>query len=298
MNKILITGGNGFVARSLYENFTNSYFCPLRRNIYAPSRAELDLLDADKVYEYLKENKFDVVVHTATYDAAPQFSSKDMDKVLEYNLKMFFNVARARYHYGKMIYFGSGAEAGRENWIPQMREEYISWNVPADQYGLSKHTMNEIAENSRNIYNLRVFGLFGKFDDWRYRFISNACCKVVLGLPITIRNNARFDYLHIDDLAEVIKWFMNNEPKRRSYNVCSGQVHAYEAIATKILNTASKKLDIIINNSDLLEYSGDNRCLLKELDGFSYSQIDGQIEKLYNWYDANKEIIDKEQFVY
>jgi hypothetical protein len=80
--------------------------------------------------------------------------------------------------------------------------------------------------------------------------------------------------------------------------VCSGQVHAYEAIATKILNTASKKLDIIINNSDLLEYSGDNRCLLKELDGFSYSQIDGQIEKLYNWYDANKEIIDKEQFVY
>ena len=107
-----------------------------------------------------------------------------------------------------------------------------------------------------------------------------------------------FDYLHIDDLVEVVKWFINNEPKRRSYNVCSGHVYTYETIATKILNTASKKLDIIINNSDLLEYSGDNQSLLKEMDGFSYSQIDSSIEKLYNWYDTNKEIIDKELFVY
>ena len=72
-----------------------------------------------------------------------------------------------------MIYFGSGAEFSRKNWIPKMEENYYDKFVPTDQYGFSKYVMNKITEKSDNIYNLRIFGLFGKYDDWRYRFIPN-----------------------------------------------------------------------------------------------------------------------------
>ena len=136
--KILITGGDGFIARNLFYNFTDwsARFSSLDNDVFSPNREELDLLDSSRVKNYLEEHKFDVVIHAATYDAAPRFSTKDPTAVLENNLRMFFNVAHCKDSFGKMICFGSGAEAGRENWIPMMSEEYIGSNVPPDQYGI------------------------------------------------------------------------------------------------------------------------------------------------------------------
>ena len=135
--KILITGGNGFIAKSLCEDLSNSYFFPLQQSVFAPNREKLDLLDSSKVFQYLRDGQFDVVIHSATYDAVPRFSSKDPDMVLEKNLRMFFNIAKCKDYFGKMIFFGSGAEAGRENWVPKMSETYIKSKTPSDQYGYS-----------------------------------------------------------------------------------------------------------------------------------------------------------------
>ena len=157
---------------------------------------------------------------------------------------MFYNVARCSEYFGKMIYFGSGAEFGRQSWIPNMGEDYFDENVPTDQYGLSKYIMTKHALLSDNIFNLRLFGLFGEHDDWRYRFIPIACCKAVLGLPITIRQNARFDYLYINDLIKVVEWFIHNKPEHKVYNVCSGEVYDYIGLANKVLKTCEKELVI------------------------------------------------------
>ena len=297
--KILITGGNGFIARSLYEGLSNSYFSPLQQNIFAPNRASLDLLDSHRVLEYLKEGQFDVVIHSATYDAVPRFSSKNPDMVLEKNLRMFFNIAKCKDYFGKMIFFGSGAEAGRENWIPKMTEEYIESKIPPDQYGYSKHLMSRYAENTDNIYNLRLFGVFGKFDDWRYRFISNACCKVAFDMPITIKRNVYFDYLYMDDLRRVVEWFIENKPKKNIYNVCTGTTYDYRTLAKTVLDVSSKNLRIEVHDNNLgKEYSGDNSLLVSEIEGFKYTPISKSIEELYDWYSVNKDIINKEAFEY
>ena len=84
--KILITGGSGFIARSLFEYLSDCYFSPLEKNIYCLGRQELDLLDSEKVFNFIKKNNFDVVIHAATYDAVPEFTTKDPTKVLENNL--------------------------------------------------------------------------------------------------------------------------------------------------------------------------------------------------------------------
>ena len=297
--KILITGGNGFVAKSLYEELSNSYFFPLQQNVFAPNRAKLDLLSSLEVYQYLKENQFDVVIHSATYDAAPRFSSKDPEMVLEKNLRMFLNIAQHKDYFGKMIFFGSGAEAGRENWVPKMSEQHIENNIPSDQYGYSKYVMSKYAESADNIYNLRLFGVFGKFDDWRYRFISNACCKAVFDMPITIKKNVYFDYLYVSDLNRIVEWFIENTPKKNVYNVCSGAVHDYRTLAKTVLDVSSKDLKIDIHDTELgREYSGDNSLLLSEIEGFEYTPIKESIRELYEWYNTNKNIIDQEVFEY
>jgi GDP-L-fucose synthase len=294
MTKILITGGDGFIAKSLNDSFSSDY------EIDLCNRQKLDLLDTRKVYNYLKENKFDAIIHSATYDAAPDFSDKDPDKVLHNNLAMFYNLARCEKYFGKMIYFGSGSEFGRENWKLNMGEDHFDKHVPLDwPYGFSKYIMSKYTLSSNNIYNLRVFGLFGEYDDWRYRVISNFCCKAVLGLPIVVKKNVLFDFVYINDLCKVVEWVIDNNPKYNIYNVCNGVSHEYKKLAQKVIDISGKKLDLIIEDEDLTSASsGNNSRLLSELDGFKFTSIDESIKEIYNYYNENIDVIKKEQFMY
>jgi len=286
--KILITGGNGFIARSLFEKFKNKY------TIVSYNSKQLNLLDSDKVIDCLKNEKFDIVIHTATYDCAPSFSTKDPTKVLENNLKMFFNIARGKDYFGKMIYFGSGAEFSRENWIPKMEESYFDKHIPSDQYGFSKYIMNKYTEQSGNIYNLRLFGVFGKYDDWRYRFIPNACARAVLDLPITINQNVFFDYMYIDELIEVVEWVITNKPKRNVYNVCTGEIHDLKTLAEKVVKISGKNLEIKIKREGLgKEYSGNNFELLTEIPELKFTPIDESIKSLLDYYSENRQMLLK-----
>lgn len=285
--KILVTGGAGFIARNLTDQLSDEY------NIASPDSKELDLLDSAKVFDYIRLKAFDIIIHTATYDAAPKHSIKDPAKVLENNLKMFFNIARCKDYFGKLIYFGSGAEFGRENWLPRMKEDYFDKHIPADQYGFSKYIMTKYAQSNSNIYNLRLFGVFGKYDDWRTRFISNACCRAVSGQAVVINQNRFFDFIYINDLVKIVKWFIRNKPQQSVYNTCSGKTIDFKSLAEMIVRAANKRLDIIIEADGLgREYSGDNTLLLKEMNGFKFNPIEDSIKELYNWHDLNKQILE------
>ncbi len=281
--KILVTGGGGFIARNLFEQLNGEY------KIFSADIQELNLLDSTKVFNCLKKNRFDVIIHTATYDAAPKHSTKDPTKVLENNLRMFFNITRCKDYFGKMIYFGSGAEYDREHWIPKMKEDYFDKYVPTDQYGLSKYIMTKYTLSNDNIYNLRLFAVFGKYEDWRVRIISSICHNTVSNLPITINQNKYYDFMHIADLARIVRWFVNNNPKNKVYNVCTGKVIDFKTIAKKIIKISRKKLDIKIKINGLgREYSGDNTLLFSELKGFKFTLIDNSIRSLYEWYEQSK----------
>lgn len=290
--KIFITGGTGFIGRNLKEQLDAKY------KVFAPTSGELNLLDENAVAEYIKKNNFDMVIHSATWNATKN-SPKDTTKVLENNLRMFFNIARCSDFYGKMIYFGSGAEYDRRHWIPKMRENYFDSNVPVDDYGFSKYIMRKYAEKSKNIYNLCLFGVFGKYEDWEIRFISNACCKAVWDMPITIKQNVYFDYLYIDDLVKITEWFIKNNPAEHTYNVCTGKTYDLVTLADKVLKISEKNLDINIAREGLgKEYNGDNSRLLEKIGGYSFCDIDESVKKLYRWYSDNKDNIDMNRLVY
>ena len=286
--KILITGGSGFIARNIFEQLQSKY------EITAVGSRELDLLDPDRVYDYFLKNDFDVVIHTATYDAAPKHSVKDPAKVLENNLKMFFNLVRAKKHFGKMIYFGSGAEFGRDFWKPKMEEGYFDSHVPSDQYGFSKYLMTKYVLLSKGIYNLRLFGVFGKYDDWRTRVIPNICYLAITNQEIVIEQNKIYDFLYIDDLVKIVDWFIRNEPKRKIYNVCSGTAIDFKSIGEQLIKISKKDLTLKIKTDDLgREYSGNNKSLLSELRDFKFTPINESLRFLYEWYDVNKNIFNE-----
>jgi UDP-glucose 4-epimerase len=288
---VLITGGTGFIGRNLTEQLKNRF------TISAPTSSELNLLDADAVRAYFDRNAFDVVIHAATWNATAN-SPKDVSKVLENNLRMFFNLVRCEGLYGKLIHFGSGAEYDRSHWIPKMKEDYFDTYVPADDYGLSKYIIAKYAASHPKIYNLRLFGVFGKYEDWEIRFISNACCKVAWDLPITIRQNVFFDYLYIDDLVRITEWFILHDGSEKTYNVCTGTALDLHSLANKVLTISGKDISIVIARQGLgREYSGDNARLLEEIGPFSFSPVDACIRELYSWYAEHKQSIDRDKLL-
>jgi len=279
--KILITGANGFTGRAL-SFFLSKDYC-----VVAYGREELDLLDKDKVAKTLEKEKFDIIIHTAIYDAAPKFSTKDPDKVLEYNLRMFDNLASCSEKYHAMIYFGSGAEKKKEK-----------------PYGLSKYIMDQLTQNKSNIYNLRLYSVYGIGTDWRYRFINNACAKIALGMPIKVPRINKCDYLHIDDLCKVVKHYVESyEYLPKSSDICSGDVFTPDEIIEYIKEIAFVK-GIVPHNtvtatvsrsqSSDQEYYGDPGLL--RLLPFNTTPISVGIRELIEYY--KKEQPDPNQFVY
>src|SRR4030042_1885459 len=136
-----------------------------------------------------------------------------------------------------------------------MREDYFDKHVPTDQYGFSKYIMTKYAQLNDNIYNLRLFGVFGKYDDWRTRFIPNVCCQAIIDMPIRMEQNKFYDFLSVDDLVKIVKWFINNKPKNSIYNVCTGGGNDLKTLAEKNIKISRKNLDIKILCKTL---NGDN----------------------------------------
>jgi GDP-L-fucose synthase len=206
---------------------------------------------------------------------------------------MFFNLARNDGLFSKMICFGSGAEYHRPGLPARVSEEYFDTRVPADAYGLSKYICAKYIERSERIFNLRLFGVFGKYEAWQVRFISNACARVVHDLPIVIRKNVVFDYLYIEDLARITEWFLKAEPRWKSYNVCMGEPHALTDLASMVVVASRKQSAIhVLEEGDGPEYTADNSRLLDEIGGFEFRDMTGAIAEIYSWYEANPDAID------
>jgi len=289
--RILITGGSGFIGRNLAEQLVSAY------EVLAPSSAELDLLNEQAVREFLSTHSFDVIVHAAATRSNRRVAAPP--DLLDRNCRMFFNLVRNlvgdERRFGKMIHFGSGAEYDRFQVPARVREDYFDTRVPRDAYGFSKYICARYIDRSDRIVNLRLFGVFGAHEDYTVRFISNACCRALKGLPIVLRQDVMFDYLYIKDLVKITMWFIENDARHKTYNVCTGRPVALTELARVIARISAQVSGRSPNVSVMTEgmgpeYSGDNSRMLTEMGGYQFWDLEGSIRDLYAWYARNNDL--------
>lgn len=286
--KVLLTGGSGFIGRNLLESSLAQKY-----EIAAPSHSELDLLNEDSVRGYLQNGRFDIVIHSAVKPG--HRNAKEPGRGFYENTRMFFNLARNGAYFKRMLMVGSGAIYDMRHYRPKMKEDYFDAHVPTDEHGLCKYVCGKYIEKSDNIIDLRVFGVFGKYEDYSIRFISNMICKAIFDLPLTIKQNRRFDYLWVGDLSQVLEYFIEHTPANRAYNVAPDKSVELVELAKMVLQISGKNLPINVTAPGLArEYSGDNSLLRGEMKDLRFTACGVAIKELYNWYQANKASLNKE----
>lgn len=287
---ILITGGEGFVGRNLAEHFTiNKY------PVLCPRQDELDLVDTEAVDGYFKRHSIDTIIHCAT---TLRDGTAYPTNTCENNLRMFFNLQRQLTSSMKLINLGSGSEYSRKYWHRKMPEDYFDKQVPDDSHSYAKYLISKSISDSRddNCISLRIFGIFGKYEDYRYKFISNSIAKYLLKMPIVINQNVIYDYLYIQDFSRIIELLINKRTGSRIFNTTPTDSIDLLSIANIINQLGSHKSEIQILNKGIgVEYTGCNQRLLSELGGFKFMSYQDSISALYVYYKKNLHMLNESE---
>ena len=294
--RILLTGGSGFIGRNMIENASESF------SFLAPRHQELDLADEVSVRAWFSHNPVDAVIHSATKPG--HRNASDPTSIAITNLHMFSNLFEAaqKANVSRFIFLGSGCEFDMQNYSPKMEETSLGEHIPTDDTGFSKYICTRIMQGVPGYINVRFFGIFGKYEDYAIRFISNAICKALFDLPITLRQDRRFDYTSASDGVRAIKRFLEVPTNRLTYtdyNVTPDESIGLLEIALLVKKVAGKPdLPVIVGETGQgREYSGKNERFMQLFPDFSFTAMEESVQMLYDWYASRMDQLDREKLL-
>lgn len=245
--RILITGGNGNIAKIIRNNLPGNYI------FIAPGRDKLNLLDPIMVKNFMdsEENSqgFDICFHTCILGGR-RTKPEDYD-VFYINLMMFENLMVYSDRFKMIFNMDSGAIYDRTTDILNRKEEDMP-TIPEDFYGFSKYVIYKRSLSHQNLYNLRIFNIFHPNEE-ENRFIK-LCFN---NNQITINDDKYFDFVYYLDFIKIINHYVininNQEILDKTINISYNEKYRLSDIA-KIINP---NIIIIGDNPSKNNYSGD-----------------------------------------
>ena len=225
---ILITGGNGYIARSLYSCLKDKH------QITTITRQNFNLTNYDAVCEWFHERYFDVVIHTAIVGGS-RLKAEDQT-VLNENLIMYNNLLANKHHFNKLISFGSGAETFQ----------------PDTPYGISKNQIADSIRNTENFYNLRIFGVFDE-NELATRFIKSNLQRYIRRESMLIHTDKIMDFFYMKDLISLVDYYIHNDGTKE-INCSYEYKYTLSNIANIINQLDTYTVPVVIENKNKLDF--------------------------------------------
>ena len=241
--KILITGVNCYIARSIYSILHNKY------DITTIGRKDFDLTDWKQTNEWFQDKSFDVIIHTAVSGGSRL--KEETDLVIRENLLMYRNLLNHQDKFTKFISFGSGAELGN----------------PTTPYGISKQIIADSMFFKPNFLNLRIYAVFDE-NELDTRFIKSNIQRYIDHKDMIIHQNKQMDFFYMGDLVNLVDYFLSREEwVYEELDCCYIEKHTLVDIANIINNVDQHKVEIKLGINAEKPYVGFWRGLPIELIG-------------------------------
>jgi nucleoside-diphosphate-sugar epimerase len=208
--KILITGKNGYVGKSLHSYLYSKY------DVTIVGRQDFDLTNWNETNKWFEGKQFDVVIHTAVVGGSRL--KKEDSSIIDQNLKMYYNLLDQQDKYTKFIHFGSGFETHSTT-----------------PYGLSKFIINQSTKDKPNFYNLRIFGVFDE-NEWETRFIKANIKRYINKEAIQIFEDKMMDFIYMKDLITIVEHYLNNDDLPKEIDCMYLGTKSYLSDLARIIN--------------------------------------------------------------
>ena len=273
--KLLITGTSGFIGKNLEKGLKSDY------ELLTPKHNELELTDENAVREYFKNNKIDFIIHCASKGGARGI--EDEKTTIIDNLSMVSNLVKFKRDDVRIILFGSGAMYDKSRDLHKVKEEEIGEVIPKDLYGLSKLKIANLVKLRDDITCLNIFACYG-YGEKPSRFPSYAIDCVLDQKPIVINQNVIFDYLFVEDMVQIVKYFIKNKPHDKIINITPKESSTLVEIASIVNTFGDTPVSFELKSNDMnKEYTGDNTLLLKNCKGLKFTSLKDGLKKLYEY---------------
>lgn len=253
--RILITGANGYVGKSLYNALKDKY------DVTAITRNSFDLTDSIAMSKFFQSRyPFDVVLHCAVAGATnPRDENWD---VADSNLIMYYNLLKFKQYYSKLIHFGSGAET----------------YLPSTPYGYSKKVIAKSILNQDNFYNVKIFGVFDE-NELDTRFIKANIKRYVNKEPIKINEVKFMDFFYMQDLIKVIEYYINEEKPPKEFDcVYSENSYTLFGLACLINKLDDYEVEVVYGDKVGDDYLSKYRTILP----IEFIGLEQGIKNVYN----------------
>jgi len=278
MNKVLITGGTGFLGSHITKRIIDDVesvtiattdirqkttLKSLGVNIDKINLVKGDVRDFDFLRLLFNEYEFDTVFHLGALSEVKK-CQPDPKLAFDINVGGTVNVLEACRLYGKVkaVVVSSSDKAYGSGQVPYVEEQSLNG---VGTYEVSKSATDLIARSFYSNYGVpvvvtRCSNLYGGGDMNLSRVIPNNVNKILNGeRPMIWKGSEKStrEFLYIDDAVDAYLSLVKNidKTKGEAYNIGSGEIFTIEELLNKLLDKMDSNLEIEYIEKDFPEIS-------------------------------------------
>lgn len=283
--RILILGGSGLVGSAIRKRFHEGSLAQ-SNEVFAPSHAEVDLLDLSLVMNFVREVSPTLIIMAAGQVGGISFNASHQSEQYSSNLLMNYNLLKVGFdlRISKLLLISSSC-LYPANLLPPFSEESVFLGLPEstnDGYAAAKLAAIRQLLIYRNNYELdwqvciptNVYGV-GDVNFEMAHVIPQMIHKIIRA-KIGKESKVEFygdgtpirEFIFNSDLGDALYWIYSNEISESIINISTGHSISIRELAELIANICDFKGELTFNpnypnghpnkslNSDILAKSG------------------------------------------
>ena len=284
-DKIFLAGHKGLVGSAILRKLKENKF----NNIIIAARHKLNLLDQNKVENFLKKHKPKIIILAAAKVGGIKANNKYRADFIRENLQIQTNIIHGSHlnNINNLIFLGSSCVYPKNCKLPIKESYLLSGRLEAtnEPYAIAKIAGIKMCESynkqyNRNYVSLMPTNTFGPGDNYNLEN-SHFIPAILRKLFEATINKKKFinlwgtgkpkrEIIYVDDLANAIIFFINKKTNHTLINIGTSKEYSIKNIANKIVKILDLKIKIKFDNNS-------------KFDGTMSKVLDTSIAKNYGW---------------